>query len=705
MKTFREIINREKSTHANSSMDNKTKGSIGLAILALGVVFGDIGTSPLYALKETFLGHNPIVADLPNVLGAVSLFFWTLFIVVSFKYVLLIMRADNDGEGGILSLLGLIKNNHYKIPQKVYLSISVLILFGAALLYGDGMITPAISVISAVEGLAIALPSTINLIIPLTLIILFVLFAIQKKGTEKVASYFSPIMILWLVSLIGFSIPYILKSPEIFQSINPLFGIRFLYREGINSIWIIGTVVLCVTGAEALFADLGHFGRKAITKAWFFFVYPALIINYLGQGARLLDPTPIAGGNLFYALVSNWALIPMVILSTLATVIASQALISGAFSLTYQAMALGVFPRLRVLHTNRDMGGQIYMPFINWALFIGCAFLVIFFRNSGNLAAAYGIAVTGTMAITTMAFFVVAKYKFEWPDYVSVPICGFLIIIDIIFLGANLVKFFHGGYMPIIVGLMIFFIMWIWQWGRKTIGVAYKIYGGRKSLSWYIDLKRKLERSGGILEDSRPRNIVESDRMVVLLSSHPVNELQDGIPATLRIFLKRSGVIPKHLMLLTIHQERIPFVLKDRYKVVNFGNGVISAQIRFGFMEDPDVKKALRDLWAEGIIRKGVRRCSIEVGEEEIIIRSNTPIINKVLARIYRYVLNLSIPAHRYFGLNNASGLNKIIVPIVIDKEGIRIDIPEFALVFEEEKEAIDPDTLIPTKTEFNKIS
>ena len=704
MKIFRKIFNRENSIHTDSSINNKTHGSLGLAILALGVVFGDIATSPLYALRETFLGRNPVVINLPNVLGAVSLFFWTLFIVVTFKYVILILRADNDGEGGILSLLGLIKNNFYKIPKKVYVTISVLILFGAALLYGDGMITPAISVISAVEGLAVAWPSTSHLIVPLTLIILFVLFFIQKKGTAKVALFFSPIMILWLVSLIGFAVPYIYKYPEIFQSINPLYGIHFLLNEGINSVWIIGTVVLCVTGAEALFADLGHFGRGAITKAWFFFVYPALIINYLGQGARLLDPSPIVGGNLFYAIVSHWALFPIVILSTLATVIASQALISGAFSLTYQAMALGVFPRLRVMHTNKDMGGQIYMPFINWMIFIGCALLVIFFKNSGNLAAAYGIAVTGTMAITTMAFFVVAKYKFKWPDYVSIPVCGILLIVDLVFLGANLVKFFHGGYVPIIIGIIIFSIMWIWQWGRKTVGVAYKTYGGRKSLSWYIDLKRKLERSGGTLKDNRPRKVVESDRMVVILSSHPVNELQDGIPAALRIYLKRSGVIPKYLMILTIRQERIPFVTSDKYKIENFGNGIISAQIRFGFMEDPDVKKALRDLWAEGVIRKEIHRCSIEVGEEEIIVRPNTPIVNKILIKAYRYILNTAVPAHRYFGLNDASGLNKIIVPIVIDSGGIRIDIPEFALVFKEENEEIDPDTLAPAKIESNKI-
>jgi KUP system potassium uptake protein len=705
MKFFRDFFSGNKLEGIDSSGEIKNKGSWGLAILALGVVFGDIGTSPLYALRETFLGNDPIVASLPNVLGAVSLFFWTLFIVVTFKYVILIMRADNNGEGGILSLLGLIKNNRYKIPKKVYSFISLLILFGAALLYGDGIITPAISVISAVEGLAIALPHTVHLIVPITLIILFVLFAIQKKGTAKVALFFSPIMVLWLVALIGFALPYIVKTPEIFRSINPLLGFHFLYNEGINAIWIIGTVVLCVTGAEALYADLGHFGRKAITKAWFFFVYPALIINYLGQGARLLDPTLIIGGNLFYSMISEWALFPMIILSTLATVIASQALISGAFSLTYQAMALGVFPRLKVLHTNKDMGGQIYMPFINWMLFLGCALLVLFFRNSGNLAAAYGIAVTGTMVITTMAFFVVAKYKFRWPNYVLTPIFVILITIDLIFFGANCIKFFHGGYVPIVIGIIIFSIMWIWQWGRNTIGLAHKTYGDKKSLSWYIDLKRKLERHNNILQDNRPRNLVESDRMVVLLTSHPVNELKDGIPATLRVYLKRSGVIPKYLIILKIHQERIPFVVEDRYKVINFGNGITSVQIRFGFMEDPDIKKALRDLWARGIIRKRIRRCSIEIGEEEIIVRDDASFISKFLTRTYRYFLHISTPAHKYFGLSEASGLDKIIVPLVVDKEGVRVDIPEFAFVFEEEKGGIDPDAFSPTKNEFNKIS
>ncbi len=704
MKSLKEIFKRNKSKQTNSSIDNRAKGGIGLTILALGVVFGDIGTSPLYALRETFFGRNTVLIDLPNVLGAVSLFFWTLFIVVTFKYVFLVLRADNNGEGGILSLLGLIKNNHYKIPQKIYVTIGVLILFGAALLYGEGMITPAISVISAVEGLAIVMPHTVNLIVPITLVILFGLFVIQKKGTTKIALLFSPIMILWLISLVGFSITHILKSPEIFQSINPIHGLRFLYNQGINSIWIIGTVVLCVTGVEALFADLGHFGRKAITKAWLFFVYPALIINYLGQGARLLDPTPIAGGNLFYALVPHWALFPMIILATLATIIASQALISGAFSLTYQAMALGVFPRLRVMHTNKNMGGQIYMPFINWMLFLGCALLVIFFRSSGNLAAAYGIAVTGTMIITTLAFFVIAKYKFGWSNYVSIPIFVFLIIIDMIFFGANLAKFIHGGYVPIIIGLIIFSIMWVWKWGRNTVGVAYKTYGEKKSLSWYIDLKRRIERNKGVLKDGRPRNLVESDRMVVLLSSHPVHDLHDGIPENLRIYLKRSGVVPKYMLILTIQQERIPFIVGNRYNVINFGNGIISAQIKFGFMEDPDVKNALRDLWARGIIKKEVHRCSIEVGEEDIIIHKNTSMVNKILARIYRYILNTATPAHKYFGLNDASGLNKIIVPIVLDEEGIRVDIPEFALVFEEEKKSIDPDTLAPTEIEFTKI-
>lgn len=675
----------------------------GLAILSLGIVFGDIGTSPLYALRETFLGHHPVAVDLQNVLGAVSLFFWTLFIVVTLKYVFLVMKADNNGEGGIFSLLGLIKNDQNKIPQKLYSAVGIMILFGAALLCGDIIITPAISVLSAVEGLSIAMPDAARFVVPLTLIFLFLLFLFQKRGTAKVASYFSPIMVVWFVSLVGFALPYIIKNPTILGSINPLFGLRFLQNEGADAIWIIGAVVLCVTGAEALYADLGHFGRKAITRAWFLFVYPALLINYFGQGARLLDPHPIVGGNLFYSLVTDWAMLPMVILSTLATIIASQALISGAFSLISQAIALGVFPRVKILHTNKEIRGQIYMPFINWVMFFGCSFLVLYFGSSGNLAAAYGIAVTGTMAITTVAFFVVAKYRFKWPDYISMPLCGTLVLIDLVFFGANSAKFFHGGYVPIIIGIAMFLVMWIWQWGKNVVGVARKAYSNRKSLGWFLDLKRKLNHSKGVLGDGRPRKLVESDRVVVFFSSHSVDEIQDGIPATLRVYMKRSGVIPKYLIILTIIQEKNPFVAGDRYKIINFGNGTVSVQVKFGFMENPDVKEVLRDLWAKEILRGNIHRCSIEIGEEEIIINARTPIVNKILAKIYRSIVHLALPMHRYFGLSDVSGLNKTVIPIVIDRAGVRVDIPEFAFVAEEE--VVDPDTLAPTQTKFNKIS
>lgn len=697
---------RSRNMDDSKTLTKPTENKSGwwLAILALGVVFGDIGTSPLYALRETFLGNHPIATDFQNVLGAVSLFFWSLFIIVTFKYVFLILRADNNGEGGIFSLLGLIKDYRAKIPAKIYSVSGIFILFGAALLYGDGIITPAISVLSAVEGLGIAIPSTTNLVIPLTLVILLLLFAVQKKGTAKVATYFSPIMILWFISLIGFSLPYLFKYPAVFNGVNPIHGFNFLYSHGFGAIWIIGAVVLCVTGAEALYADLGHFGRKAVTRAWLFFVYPALLINYFGQGARLLDPTPIARNNLFYSLVTDWAMLPMVILSTLATVIASQAMISGSFSLTSQAVALGVLPRVRILHTNKEIHGQIYMPFINWALFAGSAFLVMYFKNSGSLAAAYGIAVTGTMAATTIAFFLVASYKFKWSPYITWPVCGVLLAIDLIFFISNSMKFFQGGYIPIALGGVIFSIMSIWRWGRKVVGIAYKVYGDRRKMTWFIDLKRRLQHTNGIMKDGRARSLVESDRAIVFLSSHPVNNTDDGMPATMRVNLKRSGVIPKYVIILTILQEKIPFIEGNRYKIINFGSKVISVQVKFGFMENPNIKEVLRELQAKEALKAAIHRCSIEIGEEEIIINPGTPVLIKILTRIYRYLSRIAVPVHRYFGLSNVSGLEKTLVPIVIDKEGVRIDIPEFALMVEEEQKAIDPDTLAPSETKFRKI-
>lgn len=676
-----------------------------LAFLALGVVFGDIGTSPLYALRETFFGHYRIAATFENILGALSLFFWSLAIVITAKYVFLIIRADNEGEGGVFSLLGLIRQDKKDIPAGTYGVVTGLILFGAALLYGDGIITPAISVLSAVEGIAVAVPGFENGILPITLAILFVLFFLQKRGTYRVGKLFSPIMAVWFLVLVVMAVPEIVKHPSVIRAVNPYYGILFLWHHGFNSLWILGAVVLCVTGGEALYADLGHLGRDAITRAWLYFVYPALLINYFGQGARLMDPEPLVNNNLFYGLVPSWAVLPMVILSTAATVIASQALISGSYSLTHQAIALGVFPRLKTYHTNPDIKGQIYLPAINWMLFAGCSLLVVFFKSSGNLAAAYGIAVTGTMAVTTAAFFVVALYRWRWPLYFIGPVCGLLIGIDLTFFSANILKFFQGGFVPILLGLAIFGVMWAWKWGRATVAASYAAYESYRKMGWLVELKTKLDSSSGVVHDSRPRWLAESDRVVVFMTSRPVEGPDSNVPTTLRVHIKRTGVLPKNIVILTVVQEKSPFVKKDdRYRIINFGHNMVSVQARFGFMEEPNAKKVIRELREQDVIRGEPHRCSIETGEEDLFIKESSSFKDRIFVALYELLLRFSSPAHHYFGLRDAPGLARTIIPISISRGSVKVEIPELAFDVKEEKEDIDPDTLKPSETEFAKI-
>lgn len=674
------------------------------AFLALGIVFGDIGTSPLYALKETFFGHHPLELTTGNILGALSLFFWSLAVVITFKYVYLIMKADNGGEGGIFSLLGLIRQQKESVPPRLYGNITLLILVGAALLYGDGVITPAISVLSAVEGLAVVTPAFSRAVVPLTLAILFGLFAIQKRGTHLIGRSFAPAMTVWFLMLVAFAIPQLWARPQVFLAVNPLYALSFLWQHGWHSLWVLGAVVLCVTGGEALYADMGHLGRNAISRAWFVLVWPALLLNYFGQGARLLDPAPIPGNNLFYALAPSWALVPAVVISTVATVIASQALITGCYSLTQQAIALGVFPRIRIKHTNEQMQGQIYLPFINWALFAGCALLVLGFRSSGALAAAYGIAVTGTMAITTAAFYVVAHHRWGWSRNRTMVICGLLIVIDMTFFTANALKFFHGGYVPLLMGAAVFSVMWVWRWGRKLVAGAYAAYDTSRKISWLVELKGRLDRTRGVLKDQRIRRLVESDRAAVFLTSRLVDETTDSVPVNLRIFLKRNGVLPKYVVILNIVQEKVPYIpQEDRYRVFDFGQGIFGIQARYGFMQNPDARRVIRELPGRGLIPPQVHRCIIEVGEEEVIIHPSAPLKERMFGKVYQFLLQNAVPAHRYFGLAAVSGLAKTLIPVSIDRQGARVELPEFALDRREEAAGIDPDTLKPTEVPYAK--
>jgi len=622
---------------------NRSKTKLGLIIGALGIVYGDIGTSPLYALKEAFFGIYHLDRSLENVLGVLSLVFWSLMIVVTVKYIVLIMRASNKGEGGIFALLALIKQG--KIKKSTQAIIGIAILIGAALLFGDGIITPAISVLSAVEGLEVFTPQFASAVIPITVGILIVLFLVQRHGSGKVGSLFGPIMVLWFVSLAIMGLPQIINHPIVLTAINPWHAVQFFMNNGKFSFFVLGAVVLCITGGEALYADMGHFNRKAISQAWFWLVYPALIINYFGQGARLLNPAEIPNNNLFYSLAPSWGLAPIIVLATVATIIASQALISGAFSLANQAIALGVFPRLKVVHTNETIEGQIYVPFINWVLLAGCALLVILFKNSSGLAAAYGIAVTGTMIVTTMAFYVLARYQWDWPKWRLSILCLMLISVDLAFFAANIIKIEHGGYVPIIIASFIFFVMYIWEWGRKWVASSYNELPGL-TVAGLKELKNR-----------NPEHLLH--RSVVVLSALPITSLKDKIPPTLDSFCQKWGVaVPKHLIFFSVIYSNRPRVkYHQRYKILTLQKShtsgtILSVQVFYGYMQTPNVRAILEELKAKRLIKipTDPKKWLILIANERYVSRPRT-LINKIKFAVFRGLTKFSKSITVYLGL------------------------------------------------------
>ncbi|WP_025745868.1 potassium transporter Kup [Kallotenue papyrolyticum] len=545
-----------------------------LALSALGVVYGDIGTSPLYAVRESFHGAHAVAPTPANILGVLSLIFWSLILVVSVKYILFILRADNDGEGGILALTALATPIR-RLARSRSRWIVVLGVFGAALLYGDGVITPAISVLSAVEGLEVATPAFEPFVLPLTLAILIGLFAIQSRGTATIGSLFGPIMLVWFGVLALLGISQIARRPEILQAVNPWHGLQFFRTNGWHGFLVLGTVFLVVTGGEALYADMGHFGRQPIRLGWFGLVLPALLLNYFGQGALLLR-APEAE-NPFFLMAPAWALYPLVGLATLATIIASQALISGAFSLTMQAEHLGFLPRLRIVHTSPTAFGQIYIPFVNWALLIACVLVVIGFGSSSNLAAAYGIAVTSTMAITTILFAVVARRRWRWSLPVVVLLISGLLTIDLAFLGANLLKIPNGGWFPLVVAAVIFTLMTTWKRGTQLVFLR-----ERELEMTLSDLLQRINREP-------PLRVPAS---AIFLSANPW-----GAPAALLANLKYNHVLHERVILMTIASEEVPHVAPtERFTIKELGHGLTQVTLHFGFMEEPNVPRALRQL-------------------------------------------------------------------------------------------------------------
>jgi KUP system potassium uptake protein len=583
-------------------MDAKPASGRYLAVLtlgALGVVYGDIGTSPLYALRECFVGGHSLPPTEQNVLGILSLIFWSLLLIVSFKYLSIILRATNKGEGGILALMALAFPKHSPGAGRRRALLIGLGVFGAALLYGDGMITPSITVLSAIEGLKVATPAFERFIIPLTILTLIALFAAQKRGTGKVGAVFGPIMVIWFLALAVLGIDGIRKAPRVLLSLDPLHGLRFLYEHGWDGFVVLGAVFLAVTGAEALYADVGHFGGKPIRIAWFSVVLPGLFLNYLGQGAIILhDPTAIE--NPFYLLSPHWALYPLVGLATAAGVIASQALISGAFSLTIQAIQLGYLPRMAVKHTSSLERGQIYLPHVNWALMLACIGLVLGFQSSSNMAAAYGIAVTLTMLSTTVLFYFAARRLWEWSALRAGSLCAIFLVIEGAFFAANLLKVFNGGWFPLAMGLVIFVLMATWKRGRQLVWD--KLRPAAMPLEMFLD------------DVEKSKNLVRVQGTALFMTANP-----EGTPIALLHNLKHNKVLHQRNLILTIVTDEVPQVsVSKRVEIEKLGAGFHRLIAHYGFMEEPNVPELLAAAALEGE-RVDLNRTTFFLSRETIV--------------------------------------------------------------------------------------
>ena len=580
--------------HNGGLLDNDPDGLVGLpgalvasssksslaalTLGAIGVVYGDIGTSVLYAIKEIFgSGHVPFTHA--NVYGVLSIVFWTLTVIVSLKYVVLVLRADNAGEGGLIAMLALASQavKHKPELRRVLLVIGI---FGTSLFYGDGVITPAISVLSAVEGLEVVSPGLHPFVVPITLVVLFVLFAVQKRGTGGIGKFFGPITLVWFVSIALLGVSHIVDHPEILGALSPHHALRFMWEQPGTTFIILGAVVLCVTGGEALYADLGHFGKKPIRLAWFSIVMPCLTLNYFGQGALLLaDPEAVK--NPFFNMAPDWAVVPLVGLATMATVIASQALITGAFSVTKQAMQLGYLPRLQVRHTSVQDTGQIYLPLVNWGLFVAIVFAVVMFKSSSNLAAAYGIAVTLDMLITTVLTFFVLRYGWKYPLWLCLASTSVFFVVDLAFFSSNLLKLFAGGSFPLLIGGVVFTLMMTWKQGRRILY--------RKQQADALDLPSFLE-AVFMAPPQRVRGTA------VFLTAET-----GTVPNALLHNLKHNKVLHEQNLFVTVRSHEVPWIGLDKRVVVEpLGRGCWEVVIHYGFKNDPDVPKALSTLRGRG---------------------------------------------------------------------------------------------------------
>ncbi|HVG45823.1 MAG TPA: potassium transporter Kup [Longimicrobium sp.] len=599
-----------------------------LSLTALGVVYGDIGTSPLYAVRESFHHAHGLAPTPANVLGVLSLIVWALVLVISLKYAVFVLRADNRGEGGILALTSLVTPvaATRKSPRWVLIMLG---LFGTALLYGDGMITPVISVLSAVEGLEVATPFFKPYIVPITIGVLIALFLIQGNGTERVGRLFGPVTLVWFVAIAVLGVIHIVRAPEVFAAVNPLHGARFFAENGWRGFLVLGSVFLVVTGGEALYADMGHFGKKPIRAAWYCVVLPALLLNYFGQGALLVrDPSAVE--NPFFRMVPGWALYPVVVVATAAAVIASQALITGAFSLTMQAVQLGYIPRVEIQHTSRRERGQIYIPSVNWVLMLACIGLTVGFQRSTHVAAAYGVAVTTTMVVTTLLLFTVERERWKWPIWATVGFTGCFLAIDLAFWGANIVKIPHGGWFPLVIGAGVFTLMATWKRGRAIL--AGRLQEGALPLDLFLD---------DVGRRSTPR---VPGTAVFMYGS------RTGTPPALLHSVKHYKVLHERVVLLSVETQEIPHVPEEeRVSVETLEHGFYRIVLAYGFMEEPCVPEALAGVKAEGLDLRPAHT-SYFLGRETLI-PSKKPGMARWRARLFALMSQNARTATSFFGL------------------------------------------------------
>jgi KUP system potassium uptake protein len=599
-----------------------------LAFGTLGIVYGDIGTSPLYALRECFHGTHSVAPTVGNILGVLSLTFWSLTMVVSIKYILFIMRADNRGEGGIFSLLALVPSDPAKISKWGKTAVVLVGLLGASLLYGDGIITPAISVLSAVEGLKVATSAAEPAVVPITCLVLFILFLIQRHGTGRISNVFAPVMFVWFIVIGALGLVEIQKTPKVLFALNPEYAVQFFKENGFHGFLVLGAVILVITGGEALYADMGHFGKKPIRLTWFCLVFPSLLLNYFGQGAFLLNHPDFS--EPFYGLVPKPLLYPMVALATMATIIASQAMITGVFSLTRQAVQLGFWPRVHIVHTSGETQGQIYIPSTNMFLMITCIGLVLFFGASGKLAAAYGVAVTADMTITSLIFFVVITKTWKWGIERALPLLLIFLLFDLSFLGSNLFKLHAGGWFPVFVAVVIMTLMTTWNRGRKELS--------ERIVSAIIPVELFLED----VERTKPPRV---EGTAVFMSS-----MTSGVPPVLLHHFKHNHVLHKQVVLLSIQVADAPFVTKhERLRLEELGHGFYRLVAHNGFMENPNVPEVMRRAYRLGLATNP-ESTSYYLGRETLLTEGKSNMM-KWRKRLFRFISRNATNPTAYYGI------------------------------------------------------